>query len=86
LPILCTFLGIIIKVFHHDHNPPHIHVEYAEFKALVEIKTGKIISGKLPPRAFRALNEWRKIHLKEIHRAWLTAQSGRMPKKIKPLE
>ena len=86
MPILSTFLGIVIKVFHNDHNPPHIHVEYAEFKAQIEIATGKIISGKLPPRSARAINEWRKLHLKEIKQAWLDSQNGKMPKRIAPLE
>ncbi len=86
MPILSTFLGMVIKIFHNDHNPPHIHVEYAEFKAQVEIATGRVISGKLPPRSARALNEWRKLHLKELHQAWETAHAGKMPKKIEPLE
>lgn len=86
MPIISTFLGIVIKIFHNDHNPPHIHVEYAEFKAQVDIKTGKFLSGDLPPRSARAVNEWRKIHMKELYQAWQAAQSGKMPKRIEPLE
>lgn len=86
MPILSTFLGLVVKVFHNDHNPPHIHIEYAEFKAQIEITSGRALSGKLPPRSARAINEWRKLHLQELLQAWKDAQAGKMPKKIEPLE
>jgi hypothetical protein len=28
MPTLSTFFGIIIRMWHDDHPPPHIHVEY----------------------------------------------------------
>lgn len=48
MPTLSIFFGIIIKMRHDDHPPPHIHVEYQGFTALVEISTGNIIAGDLP--------------------------------------
>jgi len=32
------------------------------------------------------VNEWRKIHLSDLLKAWEDAQNMRQPKKIKPLE
>ncbi len=29
MPELCRFYGIVVKMFHDDHNPPHFHAEYA---------------------------------------------------------
>ncbi len=48
MPTLSIFFGIIIKMRHDDHPPPHIHVEYQGFTALVEISSGNIIAGDLP--------------------------------------
>ena len=31
MPILAAFFGMMIRVFHADHEPPHIHVQYVEF-------------------------------------------------------
>ena len=28
MPEICRFLGIVIKMFVNDHNPPHFHAEY----------------------------------------------------------
>jgi hypothetical protein len=28
MPILSVFFGIIVRMWHDDHPPPYIHVEY----------------------------------------------------------
>jgi hypothetical protein len=42
MPEICRFYGIIIKMFYNEHNPPHIHVEYQDFKAIITINEGII--------------------------------------------
>jgi hypothetical protein len=42
MPILSVFFGIIVRMWHDDHPPPHIHVEYQGFSALVNIRTGEV--------------------------------------------
>jgi len=39
VPILSVFFGIIVRMWHDDHPPPHIHVEYQNFEALMKIQT-----------------------------------------------
>lgn len=48
MPTISTFYGIIIRMFYNDHVPPHFHVEYAEFKAEIEIATLVVLRGNLP--------------------------------------
>ena len=40
-----------------DHNPPHFHVKYQEYEAIVTIEDG-IVTGSLPRRALRLIYEW----------------------------
>ena len=47
MPTISSFYGIIIRMFFNDHHPPHIHVEYAEFKAEISIVTLDILAGNL---------------------------------------
>ena len=77
---------MIIRIYYSDHNPPHFHVQYAEQKAVIEIRTGKILYGKLPNRLLKDLEIWRKKHLFELHLAWNKAQALLPPNKIEPLE
>lgn len=36
MPEICRFYGIIITMYLPDHNPPHFHVRYNEFRATIE--------------------------------------------------
>jgi hypothetical protein len=42
MPILSVFFGIIIRMWHDYHPPPHIHASYQGFEALIDIRTGQI--------------------------------------------
>jgi hypothetical protein len=48
MPIISLFFGIIIRMYHDDHPPPHFHASYQGFEAFVAIATGEIIAGSLP--------------------------------------
>ncbi len=86
VPIIAVFFGMVIRVFHSDHNPPHIHVEYGEYEAIVEIESGAIITGKLPRRLERLVKEWLKERRKDVMKAWQDAREHKMPHRVKPLE
>jgi hypothetical protein len=72
-------------MFYEDHAPPHFHVEYAEFKAVIDIGSGELLAGRLPKRCIALVEEWRSAHLAELNDAWETAQKSKTPKRIKPL-
>ena len=86
LPVISVFYGITIKIFQGDHNPPHIHVTYGEFKAQIEIATGRVIAGRLPPRSLQMVKGWLKLRRPQVQKAWNVAEQFGAPKRIKPLE
>jgi len=49
MPIISSFFGIIIRMYYHEHNPPHLHVEYQENKAVFDFN-GNILKGDLGSR------------------------------------
>jgi hypothetical protein len=61
MPEISRFLGIVISMFYNEHNPPHFHARYGDFKVSVEIKTG-IVKGRFPKRALEFVLEWYGIH------------------------
>ena len=73
MPEISRFLGIIITMYFNEHNPPHFHVRYNEYRASVEIKTLNIISGALPARVRGLVNEWAEIHRNELLEIWENA-------------
>lgn len=51
MPVLSIFFGIVIRMWHDDHPPPHIHAAYQGFEALIDIRSGIILEGHLPKKA-----------------------------------
>ena len=52
--------GIIIKIdiYVREHPPPHFHAIYAEYEALIEIRTLLIYAGNLPKPQRKKVIEW----------------------------
>ncbi len=86
MPIISVFFGIVIRIYHADHNPPHFHATYGEFEAVFEIQSGKILSGKLPPQGQKLVEQWRKLNISNLNAAWFSASTMKTPKRIKGLE
>jgi hypothetical protein len=86
LPIISQFFGLIIRMYYDEHNPPHIHVEYQESKAIFDF-SGNILRGNLNSKtAARLVREWVDMHLAELEIDWDLAKSGETIKPIKPLD
>lgn len=53
MPVLSLFYGIIMRMYFQqaEHNPPHVHAIYGEEMAAVDIRTGEVMEGNLPPKA-----------------------------------
>ncbi len=86
MPEICRFLGIIITMNYNDHAPPHFHVRYGEYKALIAIQTLVILQGHLSPRAFGLVMEWAALHQVELQENWDLAKKNAPLNKIVPLE
>ena len=50
--------GVKIVIHNGEHRPPHFHAIYSEFEVLIEIETGKIYAGDLPPRQLKKAFDW----------------------------
>jgi hypothetical protein len=85
MPEISRFLGIVIKMFVNDHNPPHFHAIYGDVEALVEIRTLSVFAGRLPPRVLGLVLEWAALHQEELLADWDHAQSHAPLVRIDPL-
>lgn len=68
-----------------EHNPPHFHVWYEDYKAIITIKDG-IITGSLPRRALSLVYEWLDLHKEELLDNWMRLKNYEAPVKIDPLK
>ena len=86
MPEICRFLGAIITMNFKEHNPPHFHVKYGDSEAIIGIQDLRTLNGTLPRRIKAAILEWADAHRDELLEDWNLAQSGKLPKKITPLD
>ena len=84
MPVISRFYGIIIRMYFQqsEHNPPHIHAIYGENMAAININSGEVLEGELPPKALAMVCEGVNIHSDELLKMWETQEF----KSLSPLE
>ena len=85
MPELSRFLGIVVLMYFDDHNPPHFHVKYNDFRALISINDLLLIEGELPPRVLGLVVEWAGLHKAELLENWNLVKENGKWYKIDPL-
>ncbi|MFI3154595.1 MAG: DUF4160 domain-containing protein [Methylococcaceae bacterium] len=85
MPEISRFLGIVIYMYFNEHNPPHFHAEYNEFKASISIENLGLIEGKLPSKAMSLVVEWAQEHQEDLLENWNSIKATGNYHKIEPL-
>ena len=85
MPQISYFLGVIIRMFYREHNPPHFHAFYGDYEALIDIQKNEIISGNLPPRVLGLVVEWTALHQEELMANWERSKRQEPLLSIEPL-
>jgi Domain of unknown function (DUF4160) len=70
MPVISVFFGIVIRMYHDDHPPPHFHASYQGFTAFVRISDGEIMFGSLPKKAAKIVKQWALDHKDELMANW----------------
>ena len=88
MPTLSMFFGIIIRMYYapKEHNPPHIHVYYQDYKGTVKIDDCSLTEGKIPTKQLRLVTAWIELHREELMADWQLCQNGEKPFAIEPLK
>ena len=86
MPTISVFYGLIIQMYFREHAPPHFHVKYGDYKAVVDIRRLQLTDGQLPRRASSLVLDWAELHQQELLEDWDLCQSLQNPKPIAPLE
>ncbi|MFI3322044.1 MAG: DUF4160 domain-containing protein [Rikenellaceae bacterium] len=85
MPTISQFYGIIILMYFKEHNPPHFHVRYGDYEAIINILNGEI-EGKLPRRVLLLVYEWLDLHKEELMENWKCIEERKPLNKINPLD
>ena len=66
MPTISMFYGIIIRMYFApgEHNPPHFHAYYSEYRASFSIDSFDIINGEFPRKQKRLVQAWAELHIR----------------------
>ena len=85
MPEVSYFYGIAIYMYMREYNPPHFHVKYQDYEAIVTIEGG-VVTGSLPRRALNLVYEWLDLHKNELMENWKRMENKEAIVKIDPLK
>ena len=74
MPEICRFLGIVISMYFDEHNPPHFHVRYNEYRAVIGIRDLNLLDGRLPAKVRGLVEEWAELHQDELLMMWASQE------------
>lgn len=72
-------------MYFNEHNPPHFHVEYQDYEAIVNIETGEL-TGKMSRRALGLVYDWLDQNKEALLENWKRIEERKPLKRIKPLD
>ena len=85
MPTISMFYGIIINMYNNgEHNPPHFHATYQDYKATFDLD-GKLLKGSMPQNKFKLIVAWAELHKDELIANWDLATKKQALYKIEPL-
>ena len=88
MPTISMFFGIIIRMYcaPGEHNPPHFHAYYQDYKAVIDIKSCELKEGNIPNKQLKLVLAWAELRQEELLANWTLAMNGELPFKIEPLK
>ncbi|GAB2584269.1 DUF4160 domain-containing protein [Spirosoma areae] len=69
-----SFDGIRIYIYPRDHSPPHFHAYYAEYEALISIRTLEVMAGDLPGKQLKRVRRWARFVQNELLNEFIRLQ------------
>lgn len=85
MPTISMFYGIIIRMYYDDHNPPHFHAYYGNYKAMFDFSSN-LLQGYLPTSQVKLIQAWSLLHKDELLANWELCKSNEQLFYINPLQ
>ena len=88
MPTIAMFYGIIIRMYtgKREHNPPHFHAYYEDYRAIFGIESCMLLEGDFPSKQRKLVEAWDELHSEELTADWRLATDGEKPFNIEPLK
>jgi hypothetical protein len=84
MPSISEFFGITIYMYHAHgkHKAAYFHARYQGSDASLEVDSGIVLAGNLPPKVLKVIQEWRVRHRQELLENWERVKLHELPQYI----
>ena len=81
MPVITRFYGLTVKMYLRgkEHNPPHSHILYGEYNAVIDLQTLTLMEGDLPGKGLAMAMEWTTLHRDELLEMWSSQNFRHLP-------
>ena len=81
MPVITRFYGLTVKMYllGKEYNPPHIHILYGEYNAVIDLQTLTLMEGDLPGKGLAMAMEWTTLHRDELLEMWSSQNFRHLP-------
>jgi len=86
LPIIAVFFGIVIRMFHREHEPAHFHAEHQGQHGKFDFQGTMTVGNITSKTALRLIREWARLHQAELAGNWAKMKASQPLDRIAPLE
>lgn len=75
MPTIASFLGVSIKLYPNDHQPPHFHAFHGDDQAVIGIASIQVLAGRLTAARLKDVLAWAQRHQQDLLDRWQRCQS-----------
>ena len=86
MPVVSVFFGIVIRMYHREHEPPHFHAEYGGNEAAFDFDGTRLRGALGSRRAERLVRLWARKSRAGLEANWRRAAEREPMLPIPPLE
>lgn len=84
MPSIAEFFGITIYMYHAHgrHKAAYFHARYQGTDVSIDVTSGKVLAGNIPPKVLKLILEWRERHQEELLVNWERIMRHELPNHI----
>ena len=86
MPVIAIFFGIVIRMYHKEHEPRHFHAEHQAREGKFDFDGNQTVGNITSRNALKLIREWARLNRAALDRNWANISTGKPLNRIPPLE
>jgi len=81
-----VFFGIIVRMYHKEHEPRHFHAEHQSQQGKFDFDGNQIVGNITSKNALALIRQWAQLNRAALDANWSKIKTGDPLDRIPPLE